>query len=120
MAERMRRIRRATKPQDRVVQAGEFEVLDREGRPIARLGPIPGSAVGEAGVGLVLYGSDGSKRLTIGVDTTGPAIHLSQDGNVRCSIAVIDAEPGEALVVVAVRDRRGREVASLVAADGFG
>jgi hypothetical protein len=115
----MRRVLRATKPQERVVQAQSFEVVDEDGNPIAGLGPIPGSEVGERGVGLVLYGPDGSERLTVGVDTTGPAIHLSQDGNVRCSIAVIDAEPGEALVVVAVRDRRGREVASLVAADGL-
>ena len=69
-------------------------------------------------MGLVLYGNDGSRRLTVGLDATGPAIHLSQDGNVRCTIAVVDADPGEGLVIVAVRDRRGREVASLVTANG--
>jgi hypothetical protein len=115
----MRRVLRATKPQDRTVQARAFEVVDQDGTPIAALGPIPGSEAGQPSVGLVLYGPGGSERLTVGVDSTGPAIHLSQDGNVRCSIAVIDAEPGEALVVVAVRDRRGREVASLVAVDGL-
>lgn len=118
MAKRMRRVLRATKPQDRVLQARAFEVLDHQGRPIASLGPIPGSEVGQAGVGLVLYGNDGSRRLTVGLDATGPAIHLSQDGNVRCTIAVVDADPGEGLVIVAVRDRRGREVASLVTANG--
>jgi hypothetical protein len=115
----MRRVLRATKPQERVVQARSFEVVDQGGAPIASLGPIVGSEVGEPGVGLVLYGPDGAKRLTVGVDTTGAAIHLSQDGNVRCSIAVIDAAAGEGVVIVAVRDRRGREVASLVAADGL-
>jgi hypothetical protein len=113
----MRRVLRATKPLDRTVQARAFEVVDQDGTPLAALGPIPGSEIGRPGVGLMLYGPDGSERLTVGVDSTGPAIHLSQDGNVRCSIAVIDAEPGEALVIVAVRDRSGREVASLVATD---
>ena len=92
MAKRMRRALRATKPQERVLRARAFEVIDRNGRPIGRLGPTLGSDVGEPGVGLVLYGPDGSQRLTVTVDTAGPAIHLSQNGTVRCSIAVIDAD----------------------------
>jgi hypothetical protein len=101
------------------VQAGAFEVVDESGATVARLGAIAGSDVDEPGVGLELTGPDGTPRLTIGIDTRGPAIHLNQDGYVRCSIAVIDGEPGEGLVLIAVRDRLGREVASLVAANGL-
>jgi hypothetical protein len=76
---------------------------------------MPGADAGESGVGLVLFGSDGSARLTIGVDTSGPALHLIHDGTVRCSIAVLRGEHGDSNVLVALRDGCGREVASIVA-----
>lgn len=96
------------------VRAGAFEVVDASGRAVARLGPIPGSEVDEPGVGLVVLGPDGTARLTVGLDSTGPGIHLSHGGMVRCSVAVVDGD----VVLVALRDRRGNEVASLVVADG--
>jgi hypothetical protein len=109
----MRRALRATKA-PRIVRAAAFEVIDACGATVARLGSVPGSDVDAPGVGLSLSSPDGLRRLTVVVDTVGPAIHLSQGGTVRCSIAIIDEE----LVLVALRDHLGREVASLVAADG--
>jgi hypothetical protein len=79
---------------------------------------MPGADVDEPGIGLVFLCADGTARLTIGVDTSGPAVHLMDAGTVRCSIAVIYGGQGESNVLVAVRDGRGREVASLVADGG--
>jgi hypothetical protein len=112
VAQRTRRAQRASKA---VIQAAAFEVVDRAGRAVARLGPMPGSDVDEPGIGLVFLGADGLARLTVGVDCSGPAIHLVHDGTVCCSIAVLEGERGESTVFVAVRDGCGREVASLVA-----
>jgi hypothetical protein len=115
VAKRTRRAQRASKA---VIQAAAFEVVDRTGRAVARLGPMPGCDVDEPGVGLVFLEADGTARLTIGVDTSGPALHLMHDGTVRCTIAVLHGERHESLVLVAVRDASGREVASLIAGGG--
>jgi len=92
-----------------VVQAEALEVVDATGRVMARLGPIPGAAAHEVGTGLVIFDPAGVPRLTLGLDSSGPSLHLTAAGTVRVSIAVVDAED-VSTALLTVREVDGSEV----------
>jgi hypothetical protein len=95
-----------------VVQAESFEVVDAGGRVVARLGPIPGAEAHEVGTGLILFDQTGVPRLTLGLDLSGPSLHLTAAGTVRLSLAVVDAEPVP-MALLAVREVDGTETFSV-------
>jgi hypothetical protein len=109
MAKRRRRASRASKPG--LVRATAFELVDDHGQVLARLGLMPGAGAGDRGVGLALLGPIGETELALSVDSSGPAVHLSTDGTVRLTLAVVRSEDDHrSTVLLAARDARGREV----------
>ena len=101
MQQRRKRPSGARKP---VVQAQAFEVVDPDGHVVARLGQVDGADVGESGVGLDLFDESGTRRLTLSLDSSGPALHLMAGGTVRLSVAVADST-----ALIAVRGEDGTE-----------
>jgi hypothetical protein len=91
MADRKRRTPRA-KPA-KVVQTQRLEIVDASGHVAAVLGALPGAEVDTPGVGLVLYDSNGERRLLLSCDTSGPSIHLMAGGTVVVSLGVLDTSP---------------------------
>jgi hypothetical protein len=116
MAKRRRRASRARKPGP--VRARAFELVDDDGQVIARLGRVPGADVSELGVGLVVLGPSGDIELALTVDSSGPAIHLSSDGIVRLTLAVLRSDDSSSTVLIAARDGRGEEVLAATIGDG--
>jgi hypothetical protein len=121
VARRRRRGSRANKPRHpSVVRAGAFELLDDDGRVVARLGPTAGASVGERATSLVLLGAGDESELTLSVDSGGPSIRLSSGGTVRVAVGIVrsDEDRSKPTVVIAAHDGRGREVVSVVVGEG--
>lgn len=86
-------MKKAKAPEEKVVRAARFELVDRRGRVRAVVGDV--GAPSTFAPGIALLDKAGRQRCVLGLFATGPTMSFVSDGNERIVFGVNDGdEPG--------------------------